>query len=346
MTQNPRLEPFSLGLEEPLGTATGEIRSREGFLVGIESQVGSSRVRGLGEATPLPGWTESLDECEAAFRSGQPNGTATPAAAHGLELARLDAESRSEAVSLATFLAEQLGLSTPAGSVPVNATIGDGSPDEAAKDAEAAVEAGYSCLKLKVGARSSGVDLQRVWNVIDAVDADVRLDVNGAWDRETASAVVKLLHGVDQLDYIEQPLPADDLEGLADLRGQGVDIAVDETLRSSSVEGVLEAGAADVAVLKPMALGGPAATARLAAHLQNQGVDPVVTTTIDSAVARAAAVHVAATIPDVRPCGLATASLLADDFGPDPVPVEAGHIAVPDGPGNIGDRFDRLVWDD
>jgi len=58
-------------------------------------------------------------------------------------------------------------------------------------------------------------------------------------------------------------------------------------------------------------------------------VDPVVTTTVDGVVARTAAVHVAAAIPDVAPCGLATAELLAEDLGPDPAPVDDGRISVP-----------------
>ncbi|MFC6754694.1 o-succinylbenzoate synthase, partial [Halorubrum tibetense] len=53
-----RLRRFSVALSSPLGTARGDIREREGFLVGVES--------GVGEATPLPGWTESLAACESA----------------------------------------------------------------------------------------------------------------------------------------------------------------------------------------------------------------------------------------------------------------------------------------
>jgi L-alanine-DL-glutamate epimerase-like enolase superfamily enzyme len=50
-------------------------------------------------------------------------------------------------------------------------------------------------------------------------------------------------------------------------------------------------------------------------------------------VARTAAVHVAAAIPDVRACGLATADRLESDLGPDPCPVEEGRISVPQDPG-------------
>jgi o-succinylbenzoate synthase len=351
MSDHVSIEPFSLPLSSPLGTSAGEIREREGFLVGVEADVDGTAVRGVGESTPLSGWTESLDECESGLRSVPDDGwdahlSGLAAASHGYQMALADAEARLAGVPLATVLAEGALVDRPATTVPVNATIGDGTVEGAVAAAEDAVDAGYDCLKLKVGAQSTSVDLLRVEAVADAVDASLRLDANGAWDRETADAVVKLLARVETLEYVEQPLPADDVEGLAELRGQGVDIAVDESVRAVGVEAVLDADAADVVVLKPMALGGPRAATSIARHLTNRGVDPVVTTTIDGAVARAAAVHVAATIPDVRPCGLATGSFLAEDFGPDPVPVASGQISVPDGPGNVGDRFDHLLWDD
>lgn len=349
MSEHVSLESFSLPLDSPLVTAAGEIRERQGFLVGIETGTEDGAVRGLGEATPLPGWTETLADCGAGLRTVPADGwdahlSDLPAASHGYQQALLDAEARAAGVTLASLLAERVGSGTPAESVPVNATIGDGGVEETVAAAEAAVDAGFDCLKLKVGARSVGEDLRRVDAVDDAVDAALRLDANGAWDRETAGELVKLLGGIESVDYLEQPLPADDLEGLAGLRGHGVDVAVDESVRAVGVESILEVGAADVAVLKPMALGGPAAASSLAADLRSRGVDPVVTTTVDGAVARAAAAHVAAAIPNVRPCGLATGSLLADDFGADPVPVADGRIAVPDGPGTVGDRFDHLVW--
>jgi L-alanine-DL-glutamate epimerase-like enolase superfamily enzyme len=54
---------------------------------------------------------------------------------------------------------------------------------------------------------------------------------------------------------------------------------------------------------------------------------------VDAVVARTAAVHVVAALPDVAPCGLATAGLLGEDLGPDPAPVTDGRITVPQDPG-------------
>ena len=105
---------------------------------------------------------------------------------------------------------------------------------------------------------------------------------------------------------------------------------------------MLDAGAADAVVLKPMALGGPDRALAAALRARRAGVEPVVTTTIDAVVARTAAVHVAAAIPDVSPCGLATGALLDEDLAPDPCPIADGSLPVPSGAGLAGRAFDEL----
>lgn len=352
---------FALDLAHPLTTARGTISRREGDLVRIEA----NGVTGVGEATPLPGWTESLDECRAALDAVADCGTDgllgaaaasphdplaaapstltesladAPAARHAVESAALDALGRRDGRSLAGLLADG-----PASRVPVNATVGDASAAETAADATDAVAAGFDCLKVKVGADGLDRDVDRLRAVREAVGDDVaiRADANAAWDRETAREAIDAFASLD-LAYLEQPLPAADLSGHADLRGRGVDIAVDETLAAVPAADVLDANAADALILKPMALGGPARADAVARQARAAGVDPVVTTTVDAAPARTVAVHVAAAIPDVRPCGLATGDALEADLAPDPAPVEAGSVAVPDGPGVAGDAFDAL----
>lgn len=351
----PELQPFTMDLAEPLSTADGSIEERRGLLIGVEQSIDAGGVRGVGEATPLPGWTEGYEDCKAALRDPPATWQAvdatlgemrssTPAARHGYRLAVLDAEARANEQSLASLLTERVDFPEPSESVPVNATVGDGSVEATVDGAREAVNAGFDCLKLKVGAQALSGDLDRVRAVRDAVDAAIRVDANGAWDLETAAEAVDALASLD-VEYVEQPLPAGSLSGLADLRNRGVEIAVDESIRDCGVDAVLDAEAADVAVLKPMALGGPDVAIDAARRLGAADVDPVVTTTIDGAVARAAAVHVAAAIPGVRPCGLATGEMLVSDLGDDPVPVDDGAISVPNGPGNVGTAFDHRLWD-
>ena len=96
---------------------------------------------------------------------------------------------------------------------------------------------------------------------------------------------------------------------------------------------MLSAEAADVLILKPMVLGGPGNAHTLALRARERGIEPVVTTTIDGVVARLAALHVAAAIPDIGACGLATGDRLERDLAPDPATVTDGGMTVPQADG-------------
>ncbi|MFC7019076.1 MULTISPECIES: mandelate racemase/muconate lactonizing enzyme family protein [Haloarcula] len=337
-----RLAAFSLPLARPLGTATGTIEAREGAVVEYDHR-GET---GVGEATPLPGWTESLPECRAALDAAadaeasgghsaallELDALAVPAARHGVSTALLDADARADGLPLYRWFDGDRDCR----SVPVNATVGDGPPTETARAVADAVAAGYDCVKVKVGNRPVAADVDRLRAVRKRVDEAVtlRADANGAWASKEAEAAFEAFGDLG-VSYVEQPLPADDLAGHAALREAAFDVgvALDESLVGRRVDAVLDADAADVLVLKPMALGGPGNAHTLAVRAREAGVEPVVTTTIDGVVARLAALHVAAAVPDVTPCGLATGDRLERDLGPDPTTVRDGEMTVPQAAG-------------
>jgi o-succinylbenzoate synthase len=329
-----RVREFTVDLRNPLSTANGDIDRRTGVLVAVET----ADATGAGEATPLPGWTESLAECrEALARIDDPRSALdggifsdTPAARHAVSLALADARARAENRPLATTLATEAHTS-----LPVNATVGDAGIDGTVDAARAAVSEGYGCLKIKVGARGVDEDVARLRGVRDAIgpDVDLRADANGAWNRWTANRFLDAVSSLD-LEYLEQPLPAEELDGHAVLRRlHDTPIALDESLATIDPKRVIASNAADVLVCKPMALGGPDRVVSVAQHARDAGVAVVVTTTIDAVVARLGALHVAAALPGDRAHGLATGGFLETDVAPDPAPVRGGTMHVPDLPG-------------
>lgn len=327
------LEPFSVRLTEPLETARGTIRERSGLLVTAQYDGHF----GVGEATPLPGWTESYRDCRAALETAESVATELdwgmalakldgPAARHGLSLAF--AEARARAVDVPLY--RTLGDGDRVEAVPVNATLGaTATPEAAGKQAASAVANGFQTLKLKVGTNGIEEDIERVRAIRDAVGDDValRVDANGAWTLSQAQTAIDSLAALD-VSYVEQPLPKAELEAHASLSGP-VDIALDESLIEHSIEEIATTGAADVVVLKPMVLGGPDVTVEAAERAREAGIEPIVSNTVDAVVARTGAVHVAAALSDISACGLATASLLETDLARDPAPVEDGEITVP-----------------
>jgi o-succinylbenzoate synthase len=327
---------FALELSAPLETAAGRIDERRG----IALRVAEDDAAGVGEATPLDGWTESYSTCRerldaAVERLAADDAAAAldaaeeaPAARHAVTLALADLRARQEGVPLYRYL----GSVGRVERVPVNATVGATSPEEAAGMAREAVDQGFRCIKLKAGTESVEADAARVERVREEIQwtASLRVDANGAWNRAQAREALGAL-ATEDVTYVEQPLASDDLAGHAALRREsvGVGVTLDESLRDAAIEDVLEAGAADVVVLKPMALGGVDRARRIALRARREGVMPVVSNTVDGVVARTAAVHLAASLPGIDPCGLATANRLATDLGPDPAPIEDGDAAVP-----------------
>ncbi|MFB6142309.1 MAG: o-succinylbenzoate synthase [Halorientalis sp.] len=328
------VERFTLRLAEPLRTAAGTVEQRDGFLVHIPY----AGMTGVGEATPLRGWTESLSDCRDALERAPDlareedwgvalGETTAPAARHALSLALAEARAAARGQPLYRLL----GGDERVEHVQVNATVGDAPPAETADRAAAAVERGFECVKVKVGVGDPETDVERLRAVREAVGADVdlRADANGAWTRSEADRVLARVASLD-LAYVEQPLPAEEVAEHASLRAEhDVPLALDESLSVRSVVDLLGSGAADYLVLKPMVLGGPDRTCQAAREAREAGVTPVVSTTIDGVVARTGAVHVAAAIGDLPPSGLATGDLLAEDLGPDPAPVDNGRIQVP-----------------
>ncbi len=328
----------------PFATATGMWLHREAWIVVLAGADG--RV-GLGEAVLEPDAREveetvlarAIRETASRARRGDLPG------AEELEL--LGGAGRALRAALDAALLD-LALELDDRQVPVNGTIGFAAPREGAEAALQAIEAGFRTLKMKAGAERETDDLvARVRAIRLAVGPEVRLrlDVNGAWDLATATDRLEAIERFD-LEYVEQPLAADDTDGAVELRRRvAIAIAADEAVRSAgAARSVLAAGAADVLVVKPARVGGPVAVAEIAAAAAARGVPVVLSTLFETGVGMAAARAAAAELPEVPwrgavvglPHGLATAGLLEHDLLRDPLEVDAGTIRVPGGAGTGG----------
>jgi len=323
-----QLSPFTVTLAPPLQTATGQIAHRRGFM--IRRRIGG--VDGVGEATPLSGWTESHAACADALRSAARGESIdpveTPAAHHAVELAGVVAEARSAGVPLARQLD-----GPPDASVAVNATVGLTDAQTVATCVSKAVDAGYQTVKLKLA--GTAADIERLAAASDAAgDARIRGDCNGRADPQTARRICAAAADLD-IEFIEQPLPGAYLDGLTELVETGCPIAIDEGLRRHDITTLADAGVA-VIICKPMALGGPLRTLDLVAAADTAGLSSVITTTYDAVIARTAAVHVAAAVGGSHAHGVATASRIQRDTAQDPLDVTAGAIAIGSTPGLSG----------
>lgn len=336
--QSLSFRPYRLAFGEPFPTALGTLYHREGFVIEVRDR--DHRID-FGEAAPLAGFgMETLVETEEILQrfstsliNNEINAEVndlqdienllrecdrTPAAKHGIELALLNLLAQFHQIPLAQLLANSVNGAVR-DQVAVNAVIGAISPDLAAAKAQVYLEQGYRCLKIKVGAKDFPSDLQRLIAVRSQVgnDIQIRIDANQAWSVHEAIANLKQLAQLEflQIEYVEQPVAALDLEGMAKVRrSQSIPVAADESVNNlAQLQQAIAAQAADIIILKPMALGGILTAHRAALIALQSGLDVVVTTTIDGAIARQAAYDLAAALPLKRACGLATGHLLMEN---------------------------------
>jgi L-Ala-D/L-Glu epimerase len=338
------VRPVRLALRAPLRTAWGELRERALLEVRL---AWSETDFGLGEAAPLEPYdgvptaavAAALDAYGAVLADAGPDaGHAEllaacaaerdlPQALAALDLALWDRAGRRAGRPVAALLSAGAHAT-----VPVNATLGAEDRAGAAAQALAAREAGFPCVKVKVGA---GDDAGRVAAVRAAVGPDmaIRVDANGAW-----ASVGEALANLRALAPARLELAEEPIHGVAALRAvrsaSPVRVAMDET---ASEPGAVAAGAADVVCLKVSRCGGISGLLRDATAARAAGSEVLVASSFDGPLGVAAGLHAAAALAargPVPPCGLATLGAFA---GVQHVlrPVR-GRIPVPAGPGLLG----------
>jgi o-succinylbenzoate synthase len=350
--------PYHIPFRQPFATAHGTQTQRQGFLLQLYTDAG---LVGLGEAAPVPGsaaraWPDAatllaamasllpgrrLSEVVDALEPVSQSHPAAVAAVHcGLDTAVCDVLAQAADVPLGLWLAREA-----AETVPVNATVALPDVASAAKAAARARASGFPCVKLKVG--MAGVveaERERVAAVRKAVGERVklRLDANGAWNVGEAISRMRALEPYD-IELVEQPVACGDVEALRRVRAAtDTPVAADEEIDSvAAADRVLRAGAAQVLVIKPMVVGGLRPARNIIERARARRVSCIVTTSLDTGVGIAAALHLAATLPCPAPaCGLATGALLTTDLLTTPLTIERGRMRRPQAPG-LGVRFDE-----
>lgn len=193
---------------------------------------------------------------------------------------------------------------------------------------------GHRSFKVKIG-MSPESDLSNVEAVRSVVGGlDLRADVNGAWAPGTARRMLERLRPYD-LQYIEQPLELDDLQGHVDLRrAQPIPVALDESAYTlADVGNIVRAGAADVILLDPHEIGGLWQTIKAAAVAEAVGIPVTLHSGGELGFSQMAYVHLAASIPNLSISIDSERSYLADDVVLAPPRLRDGSFDLPQDPG-------------
>jgi len=210
-------------------------------------------------------------------------------------------------------------------------------PEKLAAHARELAGAGFRVIYLKVG-RGARDDDACVAAVREAIGPEplLRIDPNEAWDRATAVERIRRLERYD-LDWVEQPTPAGDVNGLAHVRRSvNVKIAADQAVFTTrQLLHVLEKEAADVVVQGSHDAGGLLRFRQQAFICDAHGLRVNRHAFMESEISFYANAQVASTIPNLTSGNQVMHQLLAERLTAGPPPaIDGGRFRLNDAPGH------------
>jgi len=248
----------------------------------------------------------------------------------GIELAMWDIYGKAGGIPVAALLG---GVIRPR--VAVAACMGIQSYERAGELARWYVEQGFGTLKTKAGA-DINEDVEMVRGVRDAVGDGLRLriDPNRAYSPEQALELCRRLEPYN-LEYLEQPIPAEPLSDASWLRRQTrVPIALNESVTGpESVEAIIREEAAAFILPDTHIAGGIWPCVQIGHICEAAGLPCIMHCGHDLGPKTAAMLHVAAACPAYSLANDTTYYGLLEDIVTEPFRIESGTIAVPTKPG-------------
>lgn len=322
---NIQITPRLLHFKQPAGTSRGVYNTRKVWYIEISSMENPS-IKGIGECAPLPNlscddvpqYEEVLQQaCSRVAREGNiPTESLRnyPSILFGLETALRHYETGSLALWDTPFSRGEAGI-------PINGLIWMGNFEEMYRQIEAKMEAGYRCIKLKIGAIDFDAELTLLKHIrsrFSVKDIELRVDANGAFSPAEAMRKLDALSKLD-LHSIEQPIRAGQWEEMARLTARTpLPIALDEELIGHNTpeikQELLSAIRPQYIILKPSLHGGICGSNEWIAEAEKQNIGWWVTSALESNIGLNAIAQWCATLHNALPQGLGTGQLFTDNI--------------------------------
>lgn len=250
-----------------------------------------------------------------------------------IEMAMFDALGQATGLSVATLLGGRVR-----DRIPLSFSIADPDFEADFGRMERMVAEGHRLFKVKTGVKSHAEDLAHLERMRAAFGTtiDLRLDYNQALS--PFEAMVKL-RDVDRFQptFIEQPVPAQHLDAMADFcRALDTPILADEScFDSRDLLAVLAKRAADAISVKIMKCGGLLRAQALMAIADAAGLPGYGGTLWEGGIALAAGTQLIAATPGISlGCEFYMPHhVLTEDILETKIPQADGHVLVPDAPG-------------
>ena len=357
----------TLHFKQPAGTSRGVYITRHSYYLTLSSDE-MPGVEGVGECATLPDLScDAKPEYEVTLRQicqmVEQMGRipydmirAYPSITFGLETAFADIFRQAKAHlsaspsfkddAAAIEVLKQAGISVPMGmenlvdlfdspfargeeGITINGLVWMGTYEEMLSRLEEKLQAGFHCVKLKIGAIDFFKELdlvKRIREVYSKEQVELRVDANGGFTPEDAMSRLEALAKYD-IHSIEQPIKQHQWPKMAQLcRETPLPIALDEELIGVNVrsmkEALLDTIRPQYIILKPSLHGGIYGCTEWIELAKQRGIGSWITSALESNVGLNAIAHFAAKVygPEVKmPQGLGTGMLFTDNI---PTPLE------------------------
>ena len=357
----------TLHFKQPAGTSRGVYITRHSYYLTLSSDE-MPGVEGVGECATLPDLScDAKPEYEVTLRQicqmVEQMGRipydmirAYPSITFGLETAFADFFHQAKAHlsaspsfkddAAAVEVLKQAGISVPMGmenlvdlfdspfargeeGITINGLVWMGTYEEMLSRLEEKLQAGFHCVKLKIGAIDFFKELdlvKRIREVYSKEQVELRVDANGGFTPEDAMSRLEALAKYD-IHSIEQPIKQHQWPKMAQLcRETPLPIALDEELIGVNVrsmkEALLDTIRPQYIILKPSLHGGIYGCTEWIELAKQRGIGSWITSALESKVGLNAIAHFAAKVygPEVKmPQGLGTGMLFTDNI---PTPLE------------------------
>jgi o-succinylbenzoate synthase len=325
---------YSLDFKRPSGTSRGIMTTKETWFISIEN----NGKTGIGECGILRGlsiddrpdyedklkWT--CQNIHLGLEKLLNKLIEFPSIQFGIETAFKSLQSKDKFVLFPSNFTKNLD------SIPINGLVWMGSADFMRTQIKEKIDAGFDCIKLKIGA----IDFQTELDILKSIRADfsvsdieLRVDANGAFSPDDALEKLKQLSDY-QLHSIEQPIKPKQLNAMAKLCEQTpLPIALDEELIGvfsfQDKQRVLQMIKPQFIILKPSLVGGFRGSQEWIDLAEGLNINWWITSALESNVGLNAIAQWTYTLKNNRPQGLGTGSLYTNNF-PSPLIVKNGTL--------------------
>ncbi|MFY9152740.1 MAG: o-succinylbenzoate synthase [Prolixibacteraceae bacterium] len=255
---------YTLNFKQASGTSRGVYTTRDSWFIFLSDGINT----GIGECAPLPGLSmesprrmssKLLQVCdEIGFFTKFPQDLREwPSIVFGLETALLDLKNGGKQILFPSeFTAGNTGI-------PINGLIWMGTPEFMKQQIRTKIEAGFRCIKLKIGALDFNTEFELLKSIrkeFSPEEITLRVDANGAFSMENVLENLKRLSDL-RIHSIEQPIEAGNWNEMAELCLKSpVPIALDEELigitTHSEMQRLVETIRPAFLILKPTLHGG------------------------------------------------------------------------------------------